>query len=97
LIAEAEGFAVDKKAVLAGIVFDGKIVAPGEELLFHQVDHGGLTDLLLYQQRQASRDTACEEKSVVIPMAVKRASAAISARVGQRDLVLEITEFPKSP
>jgi hypothetical protein len=49
LIAQAESFAFDKESVLAGIVFDGEIVAPGEELLFHKIDHGCLNDLLLYQ------------------------------------------------
>jgi hypothetical protein len=39
LIAEAEGLSVDKEMILTGVVFDGEIIAPGEELLFHEIDH----------------------------------------------------------
>jgi hypothetical protein len=39
LIAQAEGLAVDKESVLAGVVLNGEIVAPGEELLLHEIDH----------------------------------------------------------
>jgi hypothetical protein len=51
LIAQAEGFAIDKETVLAGVVFDGEVVALGEELLSHQVDHSG------YNPRNSNRNT----------------------------------------